>query len=141
MSDPSGQDDWAHLVKEAHKEKKEQHELPPPLPPGMRREKRSVVLPVLLAVSVLAVVLHLQGSLNPWPPGPTVAEAAAGQLVAMNLAAKAIHDYAAYHGGKYPAKLQDVMPLTVSIRYVPTADGFELHSTGADGKPIVVKSK
>lgn len=139
MTEPgsSGQDDWARLVKDAHAEKKAE---PLVLAPVRPKQRRSIFLPMLLAASIAALVLHLTGPLNPWPPAPTSTELVAGQLAAMDLAARAIHDYATFHG-HYPARLTDVLPQVVAIEYVPSADGFELRALDNNGQPIVVRGK
>jgi hypothetical protein len=136
MTEASGQEEWAHLVKDAHAEKKAQ---PPPSRPR-RRKGGGLALPALLALSLVGLGLHLLGRFNPWPPAPTPTEIAAGELAAVNLAARTIHDYAVFHG-HYPEKLEDVLPRVVAIEYHWTARGFELRATGSDGNPIVVKSK
>lgn len=133
---PQPQGEWGRLIKDARAEKKNQ---PLPRVPRKRRE-RSITLPAILIVSATALALHLLGPLHPWPPGPTSTEALAGQMAAVNLAARAVHDYAVFHG-RYPNKLEDILPQAVTIEYHATANGFELRAVGNDGNPIVVKSR
>lgn len=137
-SGSSGQEEWSRLVKDARAEKKAEPPPSAPLPP--RRRRRGILLPTLLALCLVGLGMYLTGPMNPWPPAPTSTELVAGQLAAMNLAARAIHDYSTFHG-RYPDRLEDVLPHIVAIEYVPSANGFELRATGSDGNPIVLKSK
>ena len=137
MSETPG-DEWSRLVKDAREEKKKQ-----PLPGRRSRNgqrKTGFLLPALTVLSLGVLGLHLIGPLNPWPPGPNATQQLAGEMAAVNLAAKALHDYAIFHG-HYPEKLADVLPQSMTIEYRLTATGFELRALGSDGKPIVVNSK
>ncbi|WP_243048604.1 hypothetical protein [Dyella sp. RRB7] len=131
------QDEWEKLVRQSRKDPAK-----PPVerepPPPRRRIKWG--LPALLVLSLIALVLRFQGTLNPWPAGPSPDEIKAGQHASLMLAAKAIHDYAVFHG-KYPQTVAQVLPLTVNIEYRQTSDGFELKMIGADGEPIIIRGK
>lgn len=139
MTDPL-QDEWNHLVRENRKAPS-----PPPPPAGPAPEpsdKRRIKwgLPTLLFLSVVALALHLQGALFAPPAQPTPEEIKAGHKASLALAAKAIHDYATFHGN-YPHTVSEVMPLTLDIDYRTTPDGFELRMTDLDGTPIVIRGK
>ncbi|HTY48394.1 MAG TPA: hypothetical protein VMB48_01740 [Steroidobacteraceae bacterium] len=133
-----GQDDWSRLVKDARADRKKEAQNVPRAQRSKRR--RGILLPAVLGVSLITLTLHLLGPLHPWPPGPSPTEELAGQMAAVNLAARAIHDYAIYHG-HYPEKLADVLPQAMTIEYHATATGFELRAVDEDGKPIVVNSR
>jgi hypothetical protein len=137
MTDPI-QNEWNRLVHESRKAPAKPH-LSPDAPPP---EKRSLgwKLPTLLVLSIAALVLHARGTLAPWPAEPSPAQITAGHQASLLLAAKAIHDYAAFHG-KYPQSLADVLPLAINIDYRMTDDGFELKMLGPDGTPIVMRGK
>lgn len=137
MSDPLDQE-WQRLVKRSQADAAAPPPPPPPLPPDLRPRRRWR-LPLAFLLSLGALVLWWKGPLNPWPQAPTPQEIEAGQMASVMLALRAIHDYAAFHG-RYPATIEEVMPLAFEIRYTLTADGFELRVESATGgEPIVVR--
>ncbi|WP_243041265.1 hypothetical protein [Dyella sedimenti] len=139
MTDPV-QDEWNRLVKQSRKNPGQ----PPPSGkpasrlPGGRARKWG--LPILLLLSVGALALYFQGTLDPYPAKPTPEELRAGQKASLLLVSKAIHDYGIFHG-KYPRSVQEVMPVPINVDYRQTADGFELKMIDSDGTPLVVQGK
>ncbi|MEW9572249.1 hypothetical protein ABQJ54_10830 [Rhodanobacter sp. Si-c] len=132
------QSEWDKLVKQSRKAPGQPPVEPIPKPPGKRRGKWG--LPVLFIFSLAALVLHFQGTLDPWPAKPTQDEIENGQKASLLVVSKAIHDYAAFHG-KYPQRIAEVLPLTLNVDYRLTPDGFELKTLSADGVPIVLRGK
>lgn len=137
MTDPI-QDEWNRMVRDSRKAPAPPPAEPPP--PPSHEQRRKWVLPTLFVLCLAALVLHLHGTLAPWPARPSPEEIDAGQKASLQLVSKAIHDYAAFHG-KYPQTIAEVLPLTVHIDYRLTADGFELKMVGPDGTPMVVRGK
>ena len=132
--------EWEKLVKESRAAPGSSP--PPPGPPLITppRRKARWSIPLLFLISVGAMVLYVQGALNPWPVKATPEEIAAGRKAAMMMALKAIHDYAAFHG-HYPQSIDQVLPLSIDIHYERTATGFRLRMPGPDGQQIVIDGK
>jgi hypothetical protein len=136
MNDPL-KDEWNRLVQQSRKAPAQPPTEPPPEPPGSPRKWG---LPVLFALSLAALGLYFQGTLDPAPAKPSLADIRAGHEASLILVSKAIHDYALFHG-RYPRNISDVIPITVNIDYRLTQDGFELRMVDDDGTPLVVRGK
>ncbi len=139
MSDPI-KNEWQKLVQDSRKDAAAPPPPPPPPPPPLNRRTRWVI-PALFVLSLGALALWLEGSVNPWPADPTATELEAGRAATLVVAARAIQDYARFHG-RYPAQIEDVLPLSLDIQYRIVQDGFELMLDAGDGsEPLVLRGR
>jgi len=97
-----------------------------------RKPHRRLLL-VLFVLSIAALVAGWFSQLNLLTSGPSEGNLVQGHNAALQLADKAVRDYAR-RNGQYPTKLDDaiVLPPELHIEYAQNESGFELHIANGD---------
>jgi len=105
-----------------------------PLELSAPKKRRFRLLPALFVLSLGVLAASWAGNMRFWPAAPSAQDLARGRQAALQLADKAVRDYALRHGGRYPASLDDAiaLPDELKMEYVPHQSDFELRVADDD---------